>query len=287
MQINQGCFSHIGRRQNQQDAYAFSDFEDTIFIGHGGVMAIVCDGMGGLERGDEASCVAVKTLLEFYMAKTPEQSIPEMLDQAIHKANDAIAKLGLETCGLGSIGTTLVVAVIYKGELLWRSVGDSRIYLYRNNQLNQLSVDHTYEQELLQSLKTNGLSTEEATNHPDSNALVSYLGIGNQLQINSNEHPMKLLNDDVLLICTDGLYNALNCDEITEALQNSDAMRAAKDLQHKTVDKQILKQDNLTGIVLRLENGKCNKPFFSLKVRSPYWISLCIVLLGYSLKWLV
>ena len=253
VQVNQGCCSHIGRRKNQQDAYGFSDFEDTSFIDHGGVLAVVCDGMGGLEKGDEASRLAVKTLLDCYMAKTVEEMIPEALDKAVTMANWEVNDLAKQTGNDCNVGTTLVAAVVYQDELFWRSAGDSRIYLYRGNQLTQLSRDHTYAQELAQKQKSNEMLPEDIANHPDGNALVSYLGVGENMDVDQNKGPVKLQSGDVLLMCTDGVYNALSDAEMIEALQHPNAMKAALALQHKTLDKQLINQDNLTAIVLRLQ----------------------------------
>ena len=283
MQIDQGCISHIGRRHNQQDAYGFSNFEDSLFAIHGGFMAVICDGMGGLEKGDEAAHLAVKTVLNSYMAKLPEFSISDALDLAVTLANEEVVKLGMQTGNSSNVGTTLAIAVIYKDELFWRSVGDSRIYLQRDNKLNQLSVDHTYTQELLQNLKANGITLDEALNHRDGAALVSYLGVGEKIKVDKNVLPMKLRVGDVLLVCSDGLYNSLNEAEFIEALQIPNAMKAAKELQHKTLDKQFLNQDNLTGVVLRLQKEKYKKRFLGLNLKI-VMISLAIlslILFGY------
>jgi len=285
MPIKQGCISHIGRRQNQQDAYGFSDFDDTSFIAHGGMLAVVCDGMGGLEKGEEASRLAVKTILDCYMAKPAEESVTAALDKAITMANREVILLAVQTGNECNVGTTLAAAVVYKDELFWRTAGDTRIYLHRGDKLTQLSMDHTYAQELAQNQKANEMLPEDVANHPDGNALVSYLGVGEIIDVDQNKLPVKLQSGDVLLICSDGVYNALNDAEIIEYLQHSDAMKAALELQHKTLDKQLINQDNLTAIVLRLqaEEGKKNHSFFSLHARVPYIYSLVIVLMGYLL----
>jgi PPM family protein phosphatase len=267
VQVNQGCCSHIGRRKNQQDAYGFSDFEDTLFIDHGGVLAVVCDGIGGLEKGDEASRLAVKTLLGCYMAKTVDEMIPEALDKAVNMANWEVNDLAKQTGNDGNVGTTLVAAVVYQDELFWRSAGDSRIYLQRGDQLTQLSRDHTYAQELAQNQEANEMSPEDIVNHPDGNALVSYLGVGENMDVDQNKRPVKLQSGDVLLMCTDGVYNALSDAEMIEALQHPNAMKGALALQHKTLDKQLINQDNLTAIVLH--------------ARVPFIFSFVIVLVGY------
>lgn len=285
MQINQGCSSHIGRRQNQQDAYGFSDFDDTSFIAHGGVLAVVCDGMGGLEKGEEASRLAVKTILDCYMAKPAEETVPAALDRAISIANREVMHLAMQTGNEGNVGTTVVAAVVHQNELFWRSAGDSRIYLHRGDQLIQLSRDHTYAQELAQNQNANEMSPEDIVNHPDGNALVSYLGVGENMDVDQNKVPVKLQSGDVLLMCTDGVYNALSDAEMIEALQHPNAMKGALGLQHKTLDKQLINQDNLTAVVLRLqaEVGKKPHSFFSLHARVPYIFSFVIVLMGYLL----
>ncbi|MFI3187626.1 MAG: protein phosphatase 2C domain-containing protein, partial [Methylococcaceae bacterium] len=239
MKVNQGCSSHIGRRKDQQDAYGFSDFEDRLFIAHGGVLAVVCDGMGGLEKGDEASRLAVKTLLESYMAKTTEESVTEALDKAIAQANRAVIQLGIQTGHRGNVGSTLVAAVVYEDELFWRSAGDSRIYWSRNQQLTQLSTDHNYAQELMRDPKHNQLSPEDIANHPQGNALVSYLGVGEDMAFEQNERPVKLHPGDTVFICSDGIYNTLDEAEIAGALQLAEAMKSAQELQHRALDKQL------------------------------------------------
>lgn len=285
MQVNQGCCSHIGRRKNQQDAYGFSDFADTAFVAHGGVLAVVCDGIGGLEKGEEASRLAVKALLDCYMAKAAEDPVQAALDKAMMTANREVIQLGLQTGNDDNVGTTLAVAVIYDDELLWCTAGDSRIYLLREDKLAQLSTDHNYAQELARNLPANEMSPEEVANHPDGNALVSYLGLGEDLAFDRNKLPVKLQSGDVLLVCSDGIYNSLNETEIIETLRCADPMKAALGLQHKVLDKQLINQDNLTAIVLRLqgEEGKKRNSFFTLHARAPYMISVVIVLMGYLL----
>lgn len=113
--------------------------------------------------------------------------------------NREVIKLAMQTGNDGNVGTTLVVAVVYKDELFWSSAGDSRIYLHRGDKLTQLSKDHTYAQELAQNQKTNEMSPEDIENHPDGNALVSNLGVGENADVDKNKGPVKLQLGDVLL----------------------------------------------------------------------------------------
>jgi tetratricopeptide (TPR) repeat protein len=129
------------------------------------------------------------------------------------------------------------------------------------------------------------MTLDEAINHQDGAALVSFLGIGENIKVDGNTHSSKLKVDDVLLICTDGLYNPLTEAELIESLQNSDAMKAAKDLQHKTLDKQFLTQDNLTGVVLRIQTDKNKKSCMRsiVKLALVCFTLLTLMFLGYFL----
>src|SRR5690242_21476088 len=88
-----GNAQHIGARQSQQDSFGFGDPDDQAFIAHGGFLAIVCDGMGGMEHGDAASRTAVKAFLEAYARKTPQESIPAALERSVHEANESVVEL--------------------------------------------------------------------------------------------------------------------------------------------------------------------------------------------------
>jgi len=279
--VKQGGISHIGRRINQQDAYGFSDFEDALFIEHGGVLAVVCDGIGGMEKGDEASCLAVKTILDSYMSKLPKEPIPAALISAAEKANNKITQLGVVSECEGNIGTTLAAIVFYKEELFWCTSGDSRVYLNHGDKLIQLSTDHIYAQELILNQKANKMTLEDVANHPDSNALTSFLGIGENITFHTNKYQDKLLPNDSILVCSDGVFNSLSTTEIIEALRLSNPMTAAKELQNRVLDKQFLNQDNLTAIVFQVQ--KKTHHFFSLYAGRSFTFSLVTVLAAYYL----
>jgi protein phosphatase len=84
-----GDAQHIGSRRHQQDSFGFSD-PDEAFQAHGGFVAVVCDGMGGMEHGDIASQTAVRAVLEAYAPKTAEESIPQALERSVHQANERV-----------------------------------------------------------------------------------------------------------------------------------------------------------------------------------------------------
>ena len=107
-----GNAQHIGARHSQQDSFGFLDPEDRAFISHGGFLAVVCDGMGGMEHGDAASRTAVKAFLEAYQRKTPDEPIPTALERAVRDANQQVVALANNLGMSEGIGTTLVATAL-------------------------------------------------------------------------------------------------------------------------------------------------------------------------------
>jgi protein phosphatase len=248
MIISPGNCQHIGARASQQDAFGFSDKDDPAFVEHGGVLAVVADGMGGLAYGDEASQCAVHAFLQSYMAKPAEQSVPAALLQALDEANQAVSLLS-HWLGAVELGTTLLAAVIHDQALHWLSVGDSRLYLWRAGQLTQLSQDHSYADDLDRAAANGIISDAEATNHPERRSLTSYLGLRCLDLIDRNSESFPLWAGDRLLLCSDGLYAALEESEVAP-LFSRDAQQTAEDLVAFVLAQQRRGQDNLTVAIL-------------------------------------
>jgi len=250
MQVSPGNCQHIGARSSQQDAFGFSDKDDQAFVAHGGVLAVVADGMGGMAFGGEASHIAVQTFLRSYMEKLVDTSVPMALRQALDDANQAVVRLALEV-GQENVGTTLVAAVVHANALHWVSVGDSRLYLLRHGKLTQLTQDHVLAIELDRDAANGVISAEEAQCHPDRPALTSFLGLPQLDLIDQNPESIALLDRDHLLLCTDGLYAALEEKEIADCL-SGDAQMLAEELVSRVLSKERPGQDNLTVAILGL-----------------------------------
>ena len=247
-----GNAQHIGARREQQDDFGFSDLDDCNFISHGGVLAIVADGMGGLAMGRDASRLAKQTMLEEYEAKAPEESIPEALRRALEAANSAVYELSRQTGQEGEVGTTLVAAVIKDHDLYWVSVGDSRIYLYRQEELCQLTTDHDYARELARMAEAGRITWEEASRDPNRRALTSYLGLPHLAEVDHCTQPVPLEEGDRILLCSDGLYGSLATGEMA-ALLETNAQESAELLIEAALTKQKASQDNLTVAILACE----------------------------------
>lgn len=243
-------YQHIGARENQEDAFAFSDLSDAERVRKNGILALVADGMGGLSRGEEASSLAVKVFLREYEARKDEETIGECMNRALRIANTAVYDLaftGEEEDD--DLGTTLVAVVIYRDELHWIAVGDSRIYLYREENLQQLNLDHIYANHLLNDVVNGKISLKEAEKHPERNYLTSYLGLPELNEVDQNDDPLPLKPGDRILLCSDGLYDTLSESRIAAILEGGEAP-VAEEMVRQVLAKDSRHQDNVTVIVL-------------------------------------
>jgi len=248
MKVLPGNASHIGCREQQQDAFALSDFADAHFVSHGGYLAVVADGIGGLPHGAEAADVAVMHFVSTYMAKPSEQSVDDALDIALKAANDAVCAAARHHHCLGQMGTTLVAALVERDHLYWRAVGDSHLYLCRTGRLGQLNADHNFARELQILVNEGILSQEDADQHPERRALESFLGL-EEPSIERNRQPLPLQDGDKLLLCTDGIDAVLSDSVIIDCLKHVPMIAAQVLCDHVLAMKRPF-QDNLTAVVL-------------------------------------
>ena len=217
MKLAWGAASHVGMvRQQNEDA----------FVAEGNVFA-VADGMGGHNAGEVASALAVEGLRR---AAAAGFSAAESLVTAINTTNATIheASGGLsEQRGMGTTLTALVPLPATDGEpqrVVVANVGDSRIYLWRGNELKQVSADHSYVQELL----SEGLITAaEARIHPRRNIVTRALGI--EGDVNADSWVLPMVVGDRYVLCSDGLVDEVDDDEIAAILRASTNPQVAAD----------------------------------------------------------
>ncbi len=246
---------HVGARDNQEDAFAFSDLGDHEVIREKGILAIVADGMGGLELGEEASRVAVASFLREYELVIEGESLEQRLMRALRIANTAVYDLAYRGKSELDLGTTLIAAVIYHDHLYWVSAGDSRIYLYRDRHLHQLTTDHIYANHLLCDVENGKISKKEADEHPERSYLTSYLGLPELPEVDLCSEPLPLMAGDAVLLCSDGLFDTLKEDQIVAIIE-----RGGSDLAGKMVGAALSvnnpHQDNITVAVLSIVMNK-------------------------------
>lgn len=272
MEVVPGNASHIGQRQQQQDAFAFSDFADAEFVAHGGYLAVVADGIGGLLNGAQAANIAVTEMVSRYLAKSADQVVDRALDQALDMANQAVLDAGHWYNSFREMGTTLVAAVIHQGHLYWRAVGDSHLYLYRDGRLSQLNADHNFARQLQAQVNEGLISQDQADNHPHRLALEYYLGLPYLPEVERNLNPLPLQANDRILLCSDGIDGVLSADEVIACLAEM-PMRAAQRLVDTALGKQQAGQDNLTAVILGYQvQDVADAPKPKRKFKSPWLI---------------
>ncbi len=250
--IEIGTSSVIGKRKYQ---------EDSLFAyGSGGeAIAIVCDGMGGLAGGAEASRTAVRSLSDAWLARSGEEDFPEFLRREARIADEKVFLLKDGNGGRLEAGTTVVAAVVQDGNLYWLSVGDSKIYIIRDGEMLSVCRQHNYRLTLDQKLAAGELTREQyQAEEGRAEALISYLGMGNVSLMDINCRPFALEDGDIVLLSSDGLYKSLSEEEIFSIVRENrgDMDQLARKLTEGALGKQKPGQDNTSVAALRYCAGE-------------------------------
>jgi serine/threonine protein phosphatase PrpC len=245
-----GNAQHIGNRGTQQDSFGFGDLEDDEFLAHGGFVAVVCDGMGGMEHGDAASRMAVRSFLDAYKRKDPSESIPEALERSAREANTRVVEMAHQLGAAESVGTTLVAAVLLDlggidKSMYFISVGDSGLFYISDGQIQTVNRPHIFANLLENAVNRGSMSREEAMQHPERESLTSFIGVEVLEEIDRNLDPWPISDGDSILLASDGLFKTLAPEEILDCLQGHpqiwpDALVA------RTLAKKYEFQDNVT-----------------------------------------
>jgi PPM family protein phosphatase len=248
LRIYPSNYQHIGSRAEQEDSFAFNNLADKELIANSGILVVLADGMGGLEKGKEASQAAIDAFLQGYEQNT-QGTINQRLTQALTIANSAVFDLALRNGVSYDIGTTLVAVVIYRDNLFWVSAGDSRAYIFRQGKLYQLTKDHVYANNLAEDVAYGLITEKDAENHPHKDHLTSYLGLPQLPEVDQNINPLSLGPGDRIMLCSDGLYNTLDENEMIAVLKTEQDDPALKIIE-VALAKNNPYQDNLTVVVL-------------------------------------
>lgn len=191
------------------------DYVDVFTNQAGQHLALIADGIGGHQGGDVASAMAVSHLgHDFELTEwATTREARAWISQQITSENRSIIEKSNQFADLNGMGTTLVAAVYFTSEVVIASIGDSRAYLFRDGQLRQLTEDHSLVNELV---KRGEISRQAARHHPQKNVIIRSLGISRDANFDLNTYPLVL--EDQLLLCTDGLTNMVDDQQITSVL---------------------------------------------------------------------
>jgi serine/threonine protein phosphatase PrpC len=176
---------------------------------------VVADGMGGHHAGDFASQAITKNMALFKQQPTLEKSISLMEENLIH-SNAIIRKKALKFGKNKTIGSTVVSVHIWGKFIFAFWAGDSRLYRHRDDQLIRLTEDHSYVEELV---KMGKVKAKDAESHPASNIVLKAVGIDDDFRADLSYFEMQ--NDDIYIVCSDGLYKDLDESEILHIIQDN------------------------------------------------------------------
>lgn len=232
--ITISCAQDMGRRSYQEDSVTFCGLKN-------GAAAVVADGMGGLKDGKQLSSNVTEKMLEGIKAFSADIPIHKQFSSLIEEINGYAA-------GSGSGSTVCAVYCCSKG-VFWCSVGDSRLYLIRNGKICRMTEDGDYFNMLLELVIGGSLSLESADSDPQRDYLFQYIGADKRLSPDCSIRPLIPEKGDSLLICSDGVYNALSDEELAKIVSEK-VPGSARRIAEQVMAKDIPSQDNLTALVM-------------------------------------
>lgn len=247
MRLEVAALSHIGLvRQRNEDALGYLEPPEAVIREARGSVFLVADGMGGHRGGEIASQLAVDTIISSYY-ESKEVDPAKALDHAFKEANRVIIEKSWSDVSLHGMGTTCTAIVVRRDEAYVAHVGDSRAYLLRDGDLEQLTEDHSLVGEMVRS---GILSDDDARFHPRRNVITRSIGTHEELFVDVSKEPLGVADKDVFVLCSDGLTSVIPDSDLKAALESNSpgkACEALVDLANENGGK-----DNITVQVVRI-----------------------------------
>lgn len=208
-------------RHENQDSYIIENCDK-----HKGVVAVICDGMGGAKAGDLASRLSSKAFVTrvFETLVSPQLFIgnhEKLLKESCDDANGVVYEYSRFDADYNGMGTTLVGGIIYRRRAHIVNVGDSRAYLLNKLEIQQITRDHSYVEELI---TMGAITRAEARTHPKKNVITRALGV--EQNVEADYYSVNLHRGDGIMLCSDGLTNMVTDSEILEAYKKDSSPEA-------------------------------------------------------------
>lgn len=195
------------KRPSNEDAFGYS-VEDGVYV--------VCDGMGGAAAGEIASSIAVDEVLRVLSERNRAASLPDLAEEAVCTANQAIYSRAQRNYKLSGMGTTLVALVVEENRVWVLNVGDSRCYRLRGDNFEQVTLDHSLVEE---QVRLGRMSRADALRSPLRNMITRALGT--QKCVTPDCFQFEAQPGDLFLLCSDGLTRELNDRAIQQHLSSN------------------------------------------------------------------
>lgn len=239
----------VGSRERQEDSFTLVNSLDELLYNDYGLMFAVCDGMGGMKDGKIASEAAINSLRNFFAGMDRSGQIAKQLKGWIPAVSEEVVKY---TDGDG--GSTVVVGVIFHEQLYFASLGDSSLYLKRNENLYRLNVEQNICHQLyLEHIRDGLFDPKACRENQEAEALVQFLGMPEISDVDGSVRPMYLQRGDTILVCSDGVSGVLDNSEIIDALCYQSGQDACRQIEQCIIKHANPNQDNYTALIIKCE----------------------------------
>lgn len=239
-------FQMLGMREEQQDAFALINALDKEQAASRGLLAVLSDGMGGMEQGGDCAQSAVNAVVEAFQESTFTDMtffgsyIPALSEELFHQFQ-------------GTSGCTLVCAVVQGDSLYWLSVGDSSVYLMRGGRLLKLNTAHNLRTRvLLEQIDRHAVDRELLDRDPEGPRLTAFLGMEALPAPEYTRRPLRLCSGDTLLLCSDGVDGVIDGKRLREILTYPPA-QACELLRQEITAFNSPVQDNCTALLIQFQ----------------------------------
>ena len=222
-------------RKNNEDAYYANDSEKFF---------IVADGVGGAANGEFASNNAISKAVDYLKSEHIPQNadaikVEGYLQKSISLANEYIINIAKSDVKYNGMGTTFVLVYIDGGKAYFANLGDSRAYLIREGKITQITNDHTIAAELA---RKGEITYEELLTHPRNNIITKAIGMNENIE--AEMHNLIISKDDIIVLCSDGVYNVVADNEILSIFSKDKNMQESCEEVMRKIESRQGKDDN-------------------------------------------
>jgi protein phosphatase len=212
------CQTDVGLKRNNNQDFVYASDQ---MVGALSCLWIVADGMGGHAAGDIASRLCVETMIDT-ISNSKQEGPVRILAEAIRSANEVVCEKARSTPDLEGMGTTVVAATVDEGCLYIANVGDSRLYLIDDERIEQITHDHSLVEEMVRAGR---IRADQARNHPKKNIITRAIGEEGVPEIDFFD--VALNPGDILLLCSDGLSNMVEDEQIFRIVRREADLHSA------------------------------------------------------------